>query len=118
MGLYGEIIVDPAGPGYWPQVNREIPLILDDVLITEDGHRRVGGDSGRYEREDSADTVMLAPSETAIVDVLFDTSGDAVLEHRTPDHAAMLATFTVGADPAEAFLSDAYRQLRSELQLR
>ena len=83
MGLYGEIIVDPAGPGYWPQVNREIPLILDDVLITEDGHRRVGGDSGRYEREDSADTVMLAPSEIAIVDVLFDTSGDAVLEHRT-----------------------------------
>ena len=35
-----------------------------------------------------------------------------------PDHAAMLATFTVGADPAEAFLFDAYRQMRIELQHR
>jgi FtsP/CotA-like multicopper oxidase with cupredoxin domain len=37
LSLYGQIIVDPAGPGYWPQINREIPLTLDDVLITQDG---------------------------------------------------------------------------------
>jgi FtsP/CotA-like multicopper oxidase with cupredoxin domain len=176
LGLYGQIIVDPAGPGYWPQVNREIPLTLDDVLITEDGEpafdrfapphtmmrrygtvllvngeiqpsfpvtrgevirlyltntattrvvnmaitgaalSRVGDHSGRYEREDTGDTVRLAPSESAIVDVLFDTAGHAVLEHHTPDHAATLATFIVAADPAGTAVANTDRPLRSELQ--
>ena len=35
----------------------------------------VGGDSGRYERETFIDEVLLAPSERAVVDVLFDTPG-------------------------------------------
>ena len=36
MGLYGNIHVVPADPEYWPPVNRELFLTLDDVLI-EDG---------------------------------------------------------------------------------
>jgi FtsP/CotA-like multicopper oxidase with cupredoxin domain len=36
MGLYGNILVDPADPGYWPPVNREVALTLDDILL-EDG---------------------------------------------------------------------------------
>jgi len=36
MGLYGNIHVVPADPGYWPPVNRELFLTLDDVLV-EDG---------------------------------------------------------------------------------
>jgi FtsP/CotA-like multicopper oxidase with cupredoxin domain len=36
MGLYGNILVDPAEPAYWPSANRELLLTLDDVLI-EDG---------------------------------------------------------------------------------
>jgi FtsP/CotA-like multicopper oxidase with cupredoxin domain len=36
MGLYGNIHVVPADPEYWPLVNRELFLTLDDVLI-EDG---------------------------------------------------------------------------------
>ena len=35
----------------------------------------VGGDSGRYERETFVDEVLLAPSERAVLDVLFDTPG-------------------------------------------
>ena len=35
----------------------------------------VGGDSGRYERETFTDEVLLAPSERAVVDVLFDRPG-------------------------------------------
>ena len=35
----------------------------------------VGGDSGRYEREEFVDSVILAPSERAVVDVLFDEPG-------------------------------------------
>jgi FtsP/CotA-like multicopper oxidase with cupredoxin domain len=36
MGLYGNIIVEPAEPDYWPPANRELALTLDDVLL-EDG---------------------------------------------------------------------------------
>ena len=36
MGLYGNILVVPTDPDYWPPVNREIVLTLDDILI-EDG---------------------------------------------------------------------------------
>jgi|tagenome__1003787_1003787.scaffolds.fasta_scaffold20987400_4 FtsP/CotA-like multicopper oxidase with cupredoxin domain len=36
MGLYGNVLVVPAEPQYWPPVHREVLLTLDDVLI-EDG---------------------------------------------------------------------------------
>ncbi|WP_327635994.1 multicopper oxidase family protein [Kribbella sp. NBC_00482] len=36
MGLYGNIVVVPSDPDYWPPVNREELLTLDDVLV-EDG---------------------------------------------------------------------------------
>ena len=36
MGLYGQIIVDPISADYWPVVNRDIALTLDDLLL-EDG---------------------------------------------------------------------------------
>jgi len=36
MGLYGNVIVVPSEPDYWPPVHRELALTLDDLLI-EDG---------------------------------------------------------------------------------
>jgi FtsP/CotA-like multicopper oxidase with cupredoxin domain len=36
LGLYGNILVTPSELDYWPRVNRELLLTLDDVLI-EDG---------------------------------------------------------------------------------
>jgi FtsP/CotA-like multicopper oxidase with cupredoxin domain len=35
MGLYGNVLVEPADPDYWPPVNRAIPLTLDDILLEE-----------------------------------------------------------------------------------
>jgi FtsP/CotA-like multicopper oxidase with cupredoxin domain len=35
MGLYGNVLVEPADTDYWPPVNREIPLTLDDILLEE-----------------------------------------------------------------------------------
>ena len=58
----------------------------------------VGGDSGRCEREVFVDEVMLAPSERAIVDVLFEREGEVRLEHRTPDDTYVLATLTVAGE--------------------
>jgi FtsP/CotA-like multicopper oxidase with cupredoxin domain len=36
MGLYGNILATPSDADYWPPVNRELVLTLDDILI-EDG---------------------------------------------------------------------------------
>ena len=36
LGLYGSVLVEPADPEYWPPVNREVVLTLDDILL-EDG---------------------------------------------------------------------------------
>jgi FtsP/CotA-like multicopper oxidase with cupredoxin domain len=36
MGLYGNIVVTPSDPDYWPPVHREVTLALDDLLV-EDG---------------------------------------------------------------------------------
>ena len=33
MGLYGNVVVEPAEPEYWPPAHREIPLTLDDILL-------------------------------------------------------------------------------------
>jgi FtsP/CotA-like multicopper oxidase with cupredoxin domain len=60
----------------------------------------VGGDSGRYEREELVDSVILAPSERAVVDVLFSEAGELTLEHRTPERTYPLAAITVGTEPA------------------
>jgi FtsP/CotA-like multicopper oxidase with cupredoxin domain len=145
LGLYGNILVVPADPGYWPPVNSEAVLTLDDLPL-EDGKiapfspsetthaamgrfgnvllvggelegslsartgevlrlwltntantwvfnvrlpgarmKLVGGDSGRVERHEFVEEVLLAPSERAVVDVLFDQPGELTLEHRTPD---------------------------------
>ena len=76
----------------------------------------VGGDSGRVERETFVDEVILAPSERAVLDVLFDTPGEVRLEHRTPDHVYDLGAFTVeAASPGDA--ASSFEVLRVDPQL-
>src|SRR4051795_3389756 len=36
MGLYGNVLVEPADSDYWPPAHRELTLTLDDILL-EDG---------------------------------------------------------------------------------
>ena len=36
MGLYGNCLVEPADPDYWPPAHRELTFTLDDILL-EDG---------------------------------------------------------------------------------
>jgi FtsP/CotA-like multicopper oxidase with cupredoxin domain len=173
LGLYGTIVVVPAEPNYWPPVNRELTLTLDDILL-EDGKvapfspsettyvamgrfgnvllvngepdlsltakrgevvrlyltntantrvfnvglpgaqmKLVGGDSGHYEREELVEGVLIAPSERVVVDVLFDQSGELMLEHRTPGHTYPLAAIAVADAPAEPSLAAQFGDLRT-----
>jgi FtsP/CotA-like multicopper oxidase with cupredoxin domain/cytochrome c biogenesis protein CcdA len=36
LGLYGNYFVDPSDSEYWSAVNREVPLVIDDILIEND----------------------------------------------------------------------------------
>ncbi|MDQ4024872.1 MAG: multicopper oxidase family protein [Actinomycetota bacterium] len=177
LGLYGNILVVPTDPDYWPPAHREVLLTLDDILI-EDGRvapfdraqttysamgrfgnqlliggetdvslsvRRgevvrcfltntantrvfnvavrngrlkvVGGDSGRCEHEQFLESVVIAPSERVVVDVLFDAPGEAALEHRTPERTYHLAAITVGDEQAEPDLAGAFETLRTNSEL-
>jgi FtsP/CotA-like multicopper oxidase with cupredoxin domain len=176
MGLYAPIVVEPADPSYWPAVDRQLTITLDDVLI-EDGKmapfshsgpnfvamgrfgnvmlingetafsgeasvgevvrlylvntantrlfnfalrgarmKLVGGDSGRVEREEFVEEVLLAPSERAVVDVLFDAPGEARLEHRTPEHTYDLGAFSVAGDAA-GDAAASFEELRTDPEL-
>jgi len=77
----------------------------------------VGGDSGRVEREEFVEDVVLAPSERAVVHVLFPSPGGFALEHHTPDRAYTLASVTVSEDRAEPSLEAAFATLRSDPEL-
>jgi len=37
LGLYGNMLVDPTEEDYYAPVNREVPLILDDLLVDANG---------------------------------------------------------------------------------
>src|ERR687890_304372 len=76
----------------------------------------VGGDSGRHEREEFVEEVLLAPSERAVVDVLFDTPGEIHLEHRIPEHTYDLGAFSVVGDAA-GDAAASFEQLRTDPEL-
>ena len=176
MGLYAPIVVEPSDPSYWPAVDRQLTITLDDVLIEEgrmapfsrsgstftamgrfgnvmliNGETRfsgeaaageivrlylvntantrifnfalrgarmklIGGDSGRYEHEGFVEEVLLAPSERAVVDVLFDTPGEVHLEHRTPDHTYNLGSFSVAGN-ASGNTAGSFEVLRTDPDL-
>jgi FtsP/CotA-like multicopper oxidase with cupredoxin domain len=173
MGLYGNVLVEPADPDYWPPVHREIALTLDDVLIEEGkvapfsrgetthsamgrfGNvllvggdtdlsltarlgevvrfyltntantrvfrvalpgaqiKLVGGDSGHVEHEQFVEDVVLAPSERAVIDVLFSQPGELTMEHRTPERTYRLASIRVSDEHAEPSLAEQFGALRT-----
>jgi FtsP/CotA-like multicopper oxidase with cupredoxin domain len=177
MGLYGNILVEPIDPNYWPPVDREVVLTLDDILLEEGrvapfsrvetrysamgrygdvllvsgetdlalsaqlgevvrfyltntantrvfkvllpGTRMklVGGDSGHVEHEQFVDSVVVAPSERVVVDVLFDQAGELALEHHTPARVYPLASINVSAKRTEPSLDNKFEVLRTNADM-
>jgi FtsP/CotA-like multicopper oxidase with cupredoxin domain len=75
--------------------------------------KRVGGDSGHYERDEFVEAVIVAPSERVVVDVLFDEPGKLTLEHRAPDRTYPLATINVMEQEATPSLAAQFANLRT-----
>src|SRR5919112_492669 len=83
-----------------------------NVAVRGGRMKLVGGDSGRCEREELVESVVLAPSERAVVDVRFDAAGEAALEHRTPDRTYPLAAIRVGDGAVDPGPTAAFDTLR------
>jgi FtsP/CotA-like multicopper oxidase with cupredoxin domain len=90
---------------------------LFNVAVPGARMKLVGGDSGRYEHETFVDEVLLAPSERAIVDVLFDAPGSVPLEHRTPGHSYVLGAIVVSDELVERSLAAEFEGLRTSHEL-
>lgn len=57
----------------------------------------VGADNGAYEEATWQDSVILGPSERAIVDVLFVKAGTYEIQNKTPNQTYALGTITVSS---------------------
>lgn len=171
LGLYGNYLVVSTDPDYWSPVNREVPLVLDDILIEDgkinlseegsdhalmgrfgnvmlangetdyqlaikkgevvrfyitnvansrpfnfviDGARMklVGGDGGAYERDLWADGVVLAPSERAVVEVLFEKEGDYTLQNKTPERTYTLGKVISSDEPVSTSYASEFDALK------
>ena len=88
-----------------------------NVTIPGTKMKRIGGDSGLYERQEMVGAVLLGPSERAIVDVLFEQPGEFPLEHRTPTTTYVLGAITVAGDGADESFVREFGALRSNPQL-
>ncbi len=64
MGLYGNIVVVPADPDYWPPAHRELLLTLDDVLIEDGKIAPFGREETTYAAMGRFGNVMLVGGET------------------------------------------------------
>ena len=73
----------------------------------------VGGDNGKYEREAFVDTVLLGPSERAVVEVLFENAGAFTFEHRTPQKTYQLAAIAVSSEQASPSYASVFETLRT-----
>jgi FtsP/CotA-like multicopper oxidase with cupredoxin domain len=127
MGRFGNVLLIAGEPelALSAQAGEVVRLYLTNTAntrvfrVTLPGARMklVGGDSGRVEREQFVDDVVLAPSERVVVDVLFESPGELVLEHRTPERTYKLADITVTEDRATPSFADAFSDLRTDAEL-
>ncbi|MBI2647239.1 multicopper oxidase domain-containing protein, partial [Candidatus Woesearchaeota archaeon] len=55
----------------------------------------IGSDSGKFEREEFADSVILSVAERYIIEVLFDKVGVFEIYHKTPDKIYTIGTIKI-----------------------
>jgi len=108
MGRFGNVFLVSGEPelGLAARAGEVVRLWLTNTANTRvfnlalPGGRMklVGGDSGRVERQELVESVVVAPSERAVVDVLVERPGELHLEHHTPDRVYRLASLAVATD--------------------
>ena len=96
LGLYGNMLVDPTEEGYYAPVNREVPLILDDILVDANGLFPYGEEAPTHALMGRFGNVMLV---NGITDYNLDIqAGEVVRFYLT--NVANTRTFNVTFDGA------------------
>ena len=70
MGLYGNVVVEPADPDYWPPVHRELVLTVDDILLDD-------GKVAPFSREETTHSAMGRFGDVLLVSGTADLSLEA-----------------------------------------
>jgi len=70
MGLYGTIVVEPSDPSYWPAVDRQLTLTLDDLLVE-------GGQIAPFRRSGPTFTAMGRFGNVLLINGETKFSGEA-----------------------------------------
>jgi FtsP/CotA-like multicopper oxidase with cupredoxin domain len=119
MGRFGNIFLTNGEPHYTLHVRSGdvVRFFLTNVANSrifnvsfgEAAMKIVGGDIGRYEREEWVSSIVLAPAERAIVDVRFGRPGRITLTNRVQSANHMLGTFTPEVDTLGTVIVDTNR---------
>ena len=122
MGRFGNVMLigGEADPSLSAERGEVVRFYLTNTAntrvfnVTVPGARikLVGGDSGRHEHEEFVESVIIAPSERVVVDVLFEQPGQLALEHRTPEQTYSLAKIDVSDEAAKPDLATEFNTLR------
>lgn len=173
LGLYGNYLVQSEDPDYWSPVNRELPLVIDD-LILENGQiapfykdqadhalmgrygntvlvngeteyqleltkgevirwyvtnvsnarpyqftipgirmKFVGGDASKMEQETFVESVIIAPSERAVLEVFFPEAGEYQLLNKNPESTMKLGTIIVSDGQPDISYADQFNTSRT-----
>jgi FtsP/CotA-like multicopper oxidase with cupredoxin domain len=73
----------------------------------------VGSDGGAYEKDQWKDSVIISPSERAIVEVMFDKSGTYAIQNKTPDKTYTLGSVSVSDTPISISYASEFNQLKT-----
>ncbi len=73
----------------------------------------IGGDNGAYEKATWQNSVILAPSERAIVDVMFTKSGTYEIQNKTPNNTYSLGSIVVSDGNVQPSYATQFNMLQS-----
>ena len=76
----------------------------------------VGGDNGAYEREEWKDTVLITPSERAVIETRFDVPGEYDIQNKTPDGTIRLGRIIVSDESLVSANVNVFQTLRDNIE--
>ncbi len=123
MGKFGNTMLINGETNYSLQVNKGEVIRFYftntanvrpfNLAISGAKMKLVGADNGKYEQEQFVDSVLLGPSERAIVEVLFSNPGIFNLINQTPNKTYQLGTISVSDTQTTSSYATQFATLRT-----
>jgi len=112
LGLYGNLMVLPDDPGYFGPANREEVLILDDLLLDDNGIAPYGAERANFAAMGRFGNIFLVNGEPSYS--LEAKSGEVVRFHLTNASNVRAFNLSFGDNPMKVIASDVGRFEREE----